>query len=216
MVCWSVCCLTFRSIRNRTRDLLVPSYGFAATIVAIALVLATGWLISRNERQVPLRSVTNRRSIVRLGLVLGAAFAGIVVRLVGITVTNADQVADRRGIAPDGDTLSNPRRIRAQLAAKRGRILDRDGNPLAYSETDGGAAVRIYPVPEAAHLLGYFSPLRFGTAGIEDARNGTLSGSEALTVTEALEVGLLARTLPGHDVRLTIDLELQRLAGSLL
>jgi peptidoglycan glycosyltransferase len=183
---------------------------------AFVLVAWAGWAVARDEPVVGRGSRTNRRSLVRLGAVLGLGLAGLAARLVSITVTNANQTSDRRGISPDGEVLSNPRLISQQLTASRGRILDRNGEPLAYSEADRAGIVRVFPVPEAAHILGYFSPLRFGTAGIEDSRNGTLTGSEPLTLRESLEVGLLARTLPGHDVRLTVDLELQRLAASLL
>ena len=185
-------------------------------VIAVILVAVTGWYVARNEPDAGRGASTNRRALIRLGAVLGLGLAGLAARLVSITVTNADQTTDRRGISPDDEVLSNPRLISQQLTAKRGRILDRNGEQLAYSETGRDGAVRVFPVPEAAHVLGYFSPLRFGTAGIEDSRNGTLTGTEPLTLRESLEVGLLARHLPGHDVRLTIDLQLQRLAASLL
>ncbi len=195
----------------------MPDWMFLGLIAAVALVALTGWLVARDEPAPSAGSGTSsRRSLIRLGAALGIGLAGLAARLVSITITNADQVAERTGTAPDGDALTNPRLISQQLDTRRGRILDRNGELLAYSETGGDGSTRIYPVLEAAHILGYFSPLRFGTAGIESSRDGVLTGTDPQTLREAIEVGMLARDLPGHDVHLTIDLDLQRLAASLL
>ena len=185
--------------------------------LAAALVVLTS--VAALRAKVPAQSGAvdpNRRALVRLGGVLGLGFAGLVVRLTSITVLNASSTADRVGQAPDGETLSNPRRIALQVDARRGRILDRNGEVLARSDRRNGDWERSYSAPEAAHLLGYFSPLRFGTAGVEHSRDGSLTGAEPLTLGEAWDTGILARPPAGHDVRLTIDLELQRLARELL
>ena len=185
----------------------------ASVLVGSALILA---LRQRNNVYGRQHLDPNRRALLRVGAVLGIGLAGLATRLLAITVTNADQISTKRGVAPDGDVLSNPRLISRQIRSQRGRILDRNGEVLASSEEADAVWERLYPVSEAAHILGFFSPLRFGTAGVEDSRDGTLAGGDPLTVTEAIDAGLFLRTMPGHDVRLTIDLELQRLAASLL
>ena len=101
-----------------------------AALVALTLVAALRAKMAAQSEAVD----PNRRALVRLGAVLGIGFAGLVVRLTSITVLNASGTADRVGQAPDGETLSNPRRIALQIDARRGRILDRNGEVLARSD----------------------------------------------------------------------------------
>jgi peptidoglycan glycosyltransferase len=75
----------------------------------------------------------------------------------------------------------NPRLVQAELRAQRGRLLDRRGEALAYSDPLpdptglGGVVQRRYPHPEASHAAGYYS-LRYGTGGAESAFDNTLLG----------------------------------------
>lgn len=63
----------------------------------------------------------------------------------------------------------NPRRVEAEAQIRRGQIIDRDGVILAESVLQAdGRLLRVYPHPEAAPFVGYFS-LRYGTGGAETA-----------------------------------------------
>src|SRR5512136_2789762 len=78
----------------------------------------------------------------------------------------------------------NPRLVQAELRLQRGRLLDRHGQVLAYSEPltggetalpGGSVLLRRYPQPAAVHAVGYYS-LRYGTGGAEAAFDARLRG----------------------------------------
>jgi peptidoglycan glycosyltransferase len=105
----------------------------------------------------------------------------------------------------------NPRLVQTELRLRRGRLLDRNQEVLAYSElvTDStgatGVVERRYPQPEASHAVGYYS-LRYGTGGAESAFDSILRGQ--LTPLDRL----LHRPQIGQDAQLSIDLDAQRVA----
>lgn len=112
--------------------------------------------------------------------------------------------------------LTNPRRILAESRIRRGRILDRSGATLAgITVDDNGYVTRVYPVPEAAPVVGY-NTLQYGVSGIEAACNPRLRGEIGRTPWQDVEDGLLHRSLVGRDVRLTLDARLQQAAQQLL
>jgi peptidoglycan glycosyltransferase len=104
----------------------------------------------------------------------------------------------------------NPRLVQAELRVRRGRLLDRAGQVLAYSEPNDPSRTddtmrRRYPCPEAAHVVGYYSP-RYGTAGGEAMFDAVLRGE--LTYIDRL----LHRPQVGRDVALSVSLEALRAA----
>jgi penicillin-binding protein A len=105
----------------------------------------------------------------------------------------------------------NPRRVEAEATIQRGAIVDRNENPLVFSEPgDNGFMVRRYLEPSMSSALGYYS-LRYGVGGAEAAYDPQLRGtdqpSNALTF---ITNGLLHRPQIGSDIRLTLDLDIQR------
>lgn len=109
----------------------------------------------------------------------------------------------------------NPRLVQAELRLRRGHLLDRRGEVLAYSEiipevgATGGAVERRYPHLGAAHVVGYYS-LRYDEGGAEAAFDATLRGQ--LTPLDRL----LHRPQTGRDVALSVDLSTQRAADQSL
>jgi len=122
------------------------------------------------------------------------------------------QVARAPGLVARED---NPRLVQAELRVRRGRLLDRHGEVLAYSVPVpdptgwGGVVQRRYPHSEVSHAVGYYS-LRYGVGGAEAAFDTTLRGQ--LTPLERL----LHRPQIGNDVTLSIDLDAQRAADQAL
>src|SRR5262245_9645920 len=105
----------------------------------------------------------------------------------------------------------NPRVLEAERRALRGAILDRNGVALAESR-DGK---RVYPVPDTAHVTGYFS-YRYGRTGLEGAYQGVLSGREGVPPVAELLRDLSGAPRRGGSVRTTIDGGLQALAARAL
>jgi len=178
--------------------------------VSWILLLIAGW--ERLPNTVP----AARRTTIQTAIVLASVFALLSAQLVRIQVVHQGATVDRVATAPNGEIIANPRRQGIGLGEERGRILDRSGEVLAYSEEEGGLLRRIYPQPSVAPLVGYFSPLQYGSAGVEAAYDGTLSGSESTGPRGWFEREVLDRPQAGGDVRLTLDIELQQAAAELL
>lgn len=178
--------------------------------VAWTLLLYAGW------ERLPASIPATRRTTIRTAIVLATVFAMLSVQLVRIQVVHQDGTVDRVATAPDGEIIANPRRQGIGLDEERGRILDRSGEILAYSEEDGERYRRVYPEPSVAPVVGYYSPLQYGGAGIEAAYDDDLSGEAATGPLGWFEREVLGRPQAGADVQLTLDLELQQAAVGLL
>jgi len=109
----------------------------------------------------------------------------------------------------------NPRHVEFERRLIRGQILDRRGRVLADTKLVGEYAQRRYPYPPLAPVLGYYS-LRHGVGGIEAAANDDLRGLTELDPHTAFTNALYHRPRVGHDVTLTVDLEVQRVADEAL
>ena len=99
---------------------------------------------------------------------------------------------------------------------RRGRILDRNGEILAYSAERDGQVVRVYPYgPAFAHTVGYIHP-RYGATGAEAAANAWLMGASPERLASWGELGralvMGAKDLRGQDLTLTLDAGLQQAA----
>lgn len=106
----------------------------------------------------------------------------------------------------------NRRSAEAAEKVERGKILDRTGDRLAFSEPDGqGRFRRLYPYGAIASPVTGYSSLRYGKAGMESTFNGYLSG---ITNPERRfgPVTHLWTPAAGNDVTLTIDGDLQETA----
>ena len=118
-----------------------------------------------------------------------------------------------------GSTLSaredNPRLVIAERRISRGAISDRNGQPLAVSQSTPDGYVRYYPERSAAPVVGYYS-LRHGLGGAEAAFDDELRGIAGQTRLDTFLGGLLHRVPKGRSVRLTLDLSVQRAADAAL
>lgn len=104
----------------------------------------------------------------------------------------------------------NPRLVEAEAAILRGAILDRNDTVLVESLPGASGVRRGYLYPEMASALGYYS-LRYGVGGAEAAYNAILRGSTSSDdLTAALTRALMHQPQQGADIRLTLDLSVQR------
>lgn len=112
-----------------------------------------------------------------------------------------------------GQRLDNPRRVLTEATIQRGRIFDQQGMLLATTTENynGEGLRRLYPHPEVAPAVGYYSA-RYGVSGIEATYNALLRGDEGPTPAQEAVRELLNDAPSGGDVRLTLDLQVQKAA----
>ncbi len=115
------------------------------------------------------------------------------------------------------ELMNNSYNTRQQILVaqnKRGEILSRDGDVLAYTETaETGQETRVYPYgKEFAHIVGYSTN---GRAGIEEFANYYLINS-SIELSEKAELGSENIKYPGDSVTTTLDVSLQEVAYNAL
>lgn len=115
------------------------------------------------------------------------------------------------------DMPSNNHTINKARFIKRGSIITADGLTLAESiQQADGTYVRSYPNGNlAAHVVGYYSQ-QYGTMGIENTQNDTLTGSKDYSSWQNALNSLAGISEPGNSVQLTIDSRIQRAAEQAL
>ena len=86
----------------------------------------------------------------------------------------------------------------------------------SHSVVADGIARRLYSEPAAAAVTGYFSPLLYGSSGLEAAWDDELSGRAGGNPFEAALRDLRGLPRQGFDLHLTLDTGLQRLAQAAL
>ena len=175
-------------------------------------VLGLAWVLLLFGVWIPIPPAVpaERRTIVRTGIALSTVFVALAVQLLRMQVVRGDAEANRVGISPEGEPISNPRRAGGGLNVRRGRILAADNTELAGIESIELGWGRTYPFPAANSLLGYYSPLQYGVAGLEQAFDGELTGQDTGSpFTDDLD-RLLHRPRTGSDIVLTIDPTLQQ------
>jgi len=191
-----------------------PALRLGLHLAFLLLMLALLWRIYRLAPQCTLQHLGKPRAQSRarwalLGLALG--FGAVLAHQASWQLTGMlrprfvafMQLYDRRDFNPAHGIL-------------RGAILDRRGEPLAYSEEILGKVYRLYPEgPTFAPVLGYAHP-RFGASGLEAVARAYLNGGAPAHLGDwgrlGRQVVTQERRPRGPDLALTLDAELQRLA----
>ena len=147
------------------------------------------------------------RPIRRLLLFFTLLFVALIVQLTYVQVWAAPEYK----VHP-----ANTRAIEQEMRVERGAIVSADGVELAVNRKEGPYYLREYP--QGALLspwLGYNS-LRYGRAGIERVYNEELSGQSGLLGITGYWDRLLGRAHRGADLKLTVDMAVQRAAAEAL
>lgn len=137
-----------------------------------------------------------------------ALFAVLIGNITYIQVIKASEYQD---MPSNNHTINKARYI------KRGSIITADGLTLAESiQQADGTYARSYPNGNlAAHVVGYYSQ-QYGTIGIENTQNDTLTGSKDYSSWQNALNSLAGISEPGNSVQLTIDSRIQRAAEQAL
>jgi len=193
------------------------SYGGSsvlANFMLLALLMRAGDAATGREAEMVSTGATGMLGRVAIGRRL-TAVAIVVAVLLGAVIVNLTylQVVAAPALAANP---ANTRGLAEELRQERGAILTRDAVVLAESVPSGGVFKREYPGGGlAAHIIGYYSP-RYGRAGVEAAMNEALAGKRSFASMADLVDSLAGTPVPGNDVRLTIDSEIQKAAQKAL
>jgi penicillin-binding protein A len=148
------------------------------------------------------------RSVRRVALAIGIAFAALIGQLTYVQVFSAERLAEHP---------ANRRLLVKEYSTQRGSIIV--GNEIVASsrETDDNLKyLREYPQKGLfAHISGYYSIL-FGRAGLEQTYNDYLTGAGPEDTWDNMVDDLLGRDRTGDTLVLTIDANMQRMAQRLL
>ncbi len=107
---------------------------------------------------------------------------------------------------------ANTRAVEEEMKIERGLILSADGEQLANNRQEGQYYLREYPTGSLTEpWLGY-NNLRYGRAGIERVYNEELTGQTGLLGVTSSWSQILGRNQRGADLKLTINMKVQRAA----
>jgi hypothetical protein len=110
----------------------------------------------------------------------------------------------------------NPRRAIADRSVRRGAILDRNNDPINATYGEPGDLYRRSLYPDLSNIVGYTNP-RYGQSGLEASLDEVLRGEQGNPGLTTWWNRLLYGQPPeGLDIRLSLDLGLQRKADDLL
>jgi Cell cycle protein/Penicillin binding protein transpeptidase domain len=141
--------------------------------------------------------------------------AGLIgVGLFGLAIANAWWAVWR---GPDIlQRTDNARRSIDDRYVKRGSLLDRNGTPIDFTLGNIGSYTRQYVYPDLGSITGYTDPV-YGQAGLEATLDPYLRGLQGNPASSIWWNHLVyGEPPPGLDVRLSIDLDLQKRADALL
>ena len=134
--------------------------------------------------------------------------------LFALAATNAWWVVWR---GPDIlERTDNARRSISDRYVKRGSLLDRHETPVNLTVGNPGDYLRTYQYPALAPITGYTNPT-YGQSGLEASLDLYLRGLDGNPASSIWWDHIVyGQPPPGLDVRLSIDLDLQRQADELL
>ncbi len=190
---------------SRNDHIWLICMGLAIPFVAVAL-----W------RGAPPGQPLFGRTSQKLAHIILTLFVVLSMQLVRTQVVMSGSVQLRTQQTPIGQ-VRNPRLLDAQLQALRGEVYTSDGVKVVGRQIAPDKSVRrTYPDPTADYLVGYYSPVRYGTSNLEQAYNAELSGGAAADPVQELQWSLLHQPAQGNDLLLTLNDTLQRTAANLL
>jgi cell division protein FtsW (lipid II flippase) len=114
------------------------------------------------------------------------------------------------------ERTDNARRSISDRFIKRGSLLDRHETPINLTEGEPGDYLRAYLYPALAPVTGYTNP-NYGQSGLEASLDLYLRGLQGNPASNIWWDHIVyGQPPPGLNVRLSLDLELQRRADELL
>jgi cell division protein FtsW (lipid II flippase) len=181
------------------------SYGGSSLITSfLALLLLTK--ISVNIKEKPV-FIPNSHAYLQLGAFFFFGLAIIALTTGWWTIYRSPDMLARS---------DNPRRAIADRSVRRGAILDRRNSPINATLGQPGEYFRQALYPPLSNIVGYINPI-YGLTGLEASLDDYLRGLKGNPTLSIWWNHLLyGQPPPGLDVRVSIDLELQKIADQKL
>ncbi len=150
----------------------------------------------------------SNNKIIHVLILMSVLFLSLIVYLTYFQIFNGPKLAD---------SGANPRSTLENNEVIRGTIFDRDGEILAYNETNSdNTETRVYPFNDLyCHVIGY-SNSKYGSSMLESQYNGQLTGKDFLNSIMGLGSLMSGEKRRGSDISLTISHKLQQKASNLL
>ncbi|MEW5705626.1 MAG: penicillin-binding transpeptidase domain-containing protein [Actinomycetota bacterium] len=143
------------------------------------------------------------KRIGRLAAIFTAAFISLVINLTYLQFIAASSLTAK----PE-----NIRPILYEKRIERGKIISSDGVVLATSNKVSDGYERFYPEGETvSHITGFYSQ-KYGRSGLELIYDEYLSGQTRVSSISDYIKRLLGKEVPGNDLTLTINTDIQRAA----
>jgi len=182
------------------------SYGGSSLLVSfVALMILL--VVSDNAPKPTSPAVAGHKRISVIGMVL------IGILILEITATSCLSFWFKSALV---ERAENPRWVIDDRYVLRGGILDRDDWTIAYSTGEPGAYYRASDYTPLSTIIGYTNGV-YGQTGIEASMFSYLRGYEGHSQAAQFWNDLIYnQPLEGLDIRLTIDMDLQTTADSLL
>jgi peptidoglycan glycosyltransferase len=112
--------------------------------------------------------------------------------------------------------VDNPRHLISARYVKRGTILDRNDTVIVYSVGEIGQIVRHNNYPPLSNTVGFVDS-SYGSSGLEASLEDYMGGEKGYPAFDLwFNYLLYDQPLPGRDVRLTVDMNLQIMVDDLL
>ncbi|MCE5206874.1 MAG: FtsW/RodA/SpoVE family cell cycle protein [Chloroflexi bacterium] len=181
------------------------SYGGSSLVVSFAAIAILAIISNQTDTENSINVDTDPY------LVLGSL---ILCAWLVLALTNGYWVLIR-----SDDLLSRSDNLRSaigDLYVPRGNFLDRNNAPLTQSSGERGDYSVELLYPSLSPIIGY-SDLYYGQAGLEASLDPYLRGMQANATSEIWSNAILySQRPPGLNVRLSLDIEVQTIAGSML
>ncbi len=185
----------------------LPFISYGGTSLVVSLGAGLLLLLISNQAEDQHAPIERTTPYLMVSGVILAGFSAIALLVSFWGVIRSDELLAR---------ADNPRRAISDRYVYRGNILDRNNTPLTANVGKPGEMIRVLNYPALSSVVGYSNP-NYGQAGIEFKLDGTLRGiTNNSTFDIALTRLLYGQDPAGFDLRLSLDLPLQRASDMLL
>jgi cell division protein FtsW (lipid II flippase) len=185
----------------------LPFVAYGGSSLVTAFIAVALLLIISNQPEVEPASLPSPQPYFFLAAALGLGLIAAALTNTWWSVIRSSTLLAR---------TDNPRRSIADRYVKRGSLLDRNNQPIDQTDGTSGSFRRVYLYPELAPVTGYTHSV-FGQAGLESTLDDYLRGLQGNPSGIIWwDHFLYGMPPPGLDVRLSLDLELQKRTDHLL